>query len=121
MSNTQPFDLLTQRQRIALISILAGDSVGRAAALAQVTARTIRRWRLQPDFQAALAAAQLDFFFACRTHVNASLAAAFQTLVDTAAYSGNRGEQLKAATFLLDRVAHTEMSAKPAPRSAPAD
>ncbi|MDA0206730.1 MAG: hypothetical protein O3A53_08005 [Acidobacteria bacterium] len=111
MSNTPPFDRLTQPQRIALISILSGDSTGRTAALAQITDRTVRRWRRQPIFQAALAEARLDFFSACRTHVNASIAAAFQTLVDTAGYSGNSGEQLKAATFLLNRVAPTKMSA----------
>ena len=113
MSNPAPFDQLTSAQRTALISILSGDSLGRAAALANVTDRTVRRWRRQPAFQSALAAARVDFFSACRTHVNASLAAAFQTLVDTAVYPGTRSEQLKAATFLLDRVAHTGMSAKP--------
>ncbi|MDA0203988.1 MAG: hypothetical protein O3A53_05525 [Acidobacteria bacterium] len=113
MSNAAPFDQLTSAQRVALISILSGDSLGRTAALANVTDRTVRRWRRQPAFQAALAEARFDFFSACRTHVNASLAAAFQTLVDAAGYSGNTNEQLKAATFLLDRVAHTEMSAKP--------
>jgi hypothetical protein len=113
MSNAAPFDQLTSAQRTALISILSGDSLGRTAALANVTGRTVRRWRRQPAFRAALAAARFDFFAACRTHVNASLAAAFQTLVDTAGYSGNRSEQLKAATFLLDRVAHTPMSAQP--------
>ena len=113
MSNTAPFDQLTSAQRTALISLLSGDSLGRTAALANVTDRTVRRWRRQPAFQAALAAARVDFFSACRTHVNASLAAAFQTLVFTAGYSGNKGDQLKAATFLLNRVAHTEMSAKP--------
>ena len=113
LSNAAPFDQLTSAQRTALISILSGDSLGRTAALANVTGRTVRRWRRQPAFQAALAAARVDFFSACRTHVNASLAAAFQTLVFTAGYSGNKGDQLKAATFLLNRVAHTEMSAKP--------
>ncbi len=118
MSNTPPFDRLTQPQRIALISILSGDSTGRAAALAQVTDRTIRRWRRQAAFQAAFAEARLDFFSACRTHVNASIAAAFQTLVDTAGYSGNKGEQLKAATFLLNRVAPAKMSANSPSRNA---
>ena len=117
MSNAAPFDQLTSAQRIALISILSGDSLGRTAALANVTDRTVRRWRRRPAFQAALAEARFDFFAACRSHVNTSLAAAFQTLVDTAGYSGNRSEQLKAATFLLDRVAHTEMSAKPPPET----
>lgn len=117
MSNAAPFDRLTSAQRTALISIISGDSLGRTAALARVTDRTIRRWRRQPAFQAALAEARFDFFAACRTHVNASLAAAFQTLVDTAGYSGNSSEQLKAATFLLDRVAHTVMSAKPPQKS----
>ena len=117
MSNAAPFDQLTSAQRTALISILSGDSLGRTAALANVSGRTVRRWRRQPAFQAALAAARVDFFSACRTHVNASLAAAFQTLVDTAVYPGTRSEQLKAATFLLDRVAHTGMSAKPSQKT----
>jgi hypothetical protein len=121
MSNTPPFDRLTRPQRIALISNLTGDSPGRTAALAEVTVRTVRRWRRQPLFQAALADARLDFFSACRSHLNASLAGAFQILVDTAGYSGNRVEQLKAATFLLDRVAHTEMSAKPLPKKVSAE
>lgn len=107
MPNVAHFDQLTSAQRTALISIISGDSLGRTAALANVTDRTIRRWRRRPAFQAALAEARVDFFVACRSHVNSSLAAAFQTLVDTAGYSGDRSEQLKAATFLLDRVGRT--------------
>lgn len=118
MSNTSPFDRLHQAQQTALISILSGDPMGRAAALAQVTERTLRRWRRQPEFQAALAEARRDFFSACQSHINASAAAAFQTLVFTAGYPGNKSDQLKAATFLLNRVAPAKMSAEPSSKNA---
>jgi len=113
MPNTSPFDRLPRAQQVALISILSGDSRGRTAALAEVTDRSIRRWQRQPEFQAALAEARRDFFSACQSHVNASLAAAFQTLVGAAAYPGKSGEQLKAVFFLLDRIAQNKMSANP--------
>lgn len=117
MANTPPFDRLTQSQRIALISILRGDSTDRTVALAQVTDRTVRRWRKQPAFQEALAEARLDYFSACRSQFNASLVVAFQTLVHTAGASWDEGNRLKAALSLLDRVSHSEMSAKPVPDS----
>lgn len=117
MSNIPPFDRLTHPQRAALVSLVSGDSARTAALLASVTERTVRRWRNQAAFQAALAEAQVDFFSACRSHVNASLASAFQVLTSTAGYDGtNKSEQLKAATFLLGHVAGAEMSAKSARR-----
>jgi hypothetical protein len=115
MSNIPPFDRLTQPQRVALISIMTGDSPDRTAYLARVTERTIRRWRGQPVFQAALADARRDFFSACRSHLNTSLAVAFDALVDSASSIADRSVRLKAALSILDRISHTEMSAKPLP------
>ncbi len=115
MSNIPLFDRLTQPQRVALLSIMVGDSPGRTAYLAKVTERTIRRWRGQPLFQAALADARRDFFSACRSHLNTSLAVALEALVDSATSTADRSVRLKAALALLDRIAHTEMSAKPLP------
>ena len=109
--STTPFDRLTQGQRTALVAILGGDSPRVAAARANVTERTLRRWRREPDFQAAFAEARIDFFSACRSYVNSSLAGAFQTLVGVADYPGKPADQLKAATFLLNRIAPTRMSA----------
>src|SRR5690606_13768575 len=108
-----PFDLLTRPQREALICLACGDSVGRAAALAEVTERTVRRWRNLPVFQAALAEARVDFFSACRSHVNGSIALAFEVLSAKAgSYSVHKGEQVKAATFLLGLAPNARMSAR---------
>lgn len=117
MSNTPLFDRLTSAQRIALISIMSGDPLDKTAYLADVTDRTVRRWRGQPLFKAALADARRDFFSACRSHLNASLALVFQSLVDSAGSAADRNVRLKAALSLLDRVSHTEMSAKPLPEA----
>jgi len=113
MSNIVPFDQFKRAQRIALISIVSVDSLSQTAAVARVTDRTIRNWRKQPVFQEALAEASRDFFSACRSQVNASLVVAFKTLVHTAGSSWSDSERLKAALSLLDRVAHTEISAIP--------
>jgi len=113
MTNTPPFDRLTRPQRIAMISVLSGDTSRRTAYLADVTDRSVRSWRKLPVFQEALADAQRDFFSACRSHFNSALAVAFRTLVEVAGGTSNEGDRLKAALSLIDRVAHTEMSAKP--------
>lgn len=91
MSNTPPFDRLTRPQRIALISILSGDAPSSTASRAGVTPRTIRNWRKLPVFQEALADARRDFFSACRSHLNASLAVAFQSVLQTVGGSWSGG------------------------------
>lgn len=113
MSNTQPFDRLTLAQRRAVISIVSGHPPSRTARAAQVTDRCIRRWRKLPVFQEALADARRDFFSACRSHLNSSLAVAFETVLSTADYSWMDSDKLKAALFLLDRVGNSGMSALP--------
>ena len=111
MSNLQPFDRLTRPQRIALISILSGDAPSRTASRAGVTARCIRNWRKLPVFQEALAESRRDFFSACRSHLNSSLAVAFETILHTAGSSWSETDRLKASFFLLDRVSHSDISA----------
>jgi hypothetical protein len=117
MPNTPPFDRLTQPQRIALISIVSGDEPERTANLAKVSARTIRNWHKLPAFQEALAEARRDFFAACRSHLNSSLAVAFQSVVGAADHAFSGSERLKAALFLLDRVGNSGMTALTPPES----
>ena len=117
MSNAPPFGRLTRRQRIALISIFSGDAPSNAACRAGVTPRCVRNWRKLPVFQEALADARRDFFSACRSHVNASLGVAFETILRTAAGSWSDSDRLKAAVFLLDRIGHSEISALAPPES----
>ena len=95
MPNTPPFDRLKRPQRLALISILSGDAPSRTAACAGVTPRCIRNWRKLPVFQEALADARRDFFSACRSHLNASLAVAFGTVLRTASGSWSDSDRLK--------------------------
>jgi hypothetical protein len=116
MSNTPPFDRLTRPQRIALLSILSGDAPSSTASQAGVTPRTIRNWRKLPVFQEALADARRDFFSACRSHLNASLAVAFETILRTAGSSWSDSDRLKASVFLLDRIGHSEISALAPPQ-----
>ena len=116
MPTTPPFDRLTRAQRTAVISIVSGDEPSRTAVLADVTARTIRNWRKNPVFQEALAEARRDFFAACRSHLNSSLAVAFRSVAGTARYSWLDSDRLKAALFLLDRVGSSGMSAAPPPQ-----
>ena len=112
MSNTRPFDRLTRPQRDAPISILAGDAPSRTAAVAGVI---VRNWRKLSVFQEALTEARRDFFSACRSHLNSSLAVAFQTALRTAAGSWSDSDRLKASLFLLDRIGHSEISALASP------
>ncbi len=111
MPNTPPFDRLTRTQRIAVISIVSGESPSETAQRVRVTTRTIRNWHKLPDFQEALADASRDFFAACRSHLNTSLAVAFHTVMHTAGNSFSETERLKASLFLLDRVGHSAMTA----------
>ena len=111
MPNIPPFDRLTRNQRIAVISIVSGEAPSDTAVRAKVTARTIRNWHRLPDFREALADARRDFFAACRSHLNTSLAVAFHTLMNTAGNSFSDSERLKASLFLLDRVGHSGMTA----------
>jgi len=117
MTNTPPFDRLTRPQRIAMISVLSGDTSRRTAYLADVTDRSVRSWRKLPVFQEALADAHRDYFSACRSHLNASLAVAFETVLRTASRSWNESDRLKAAVFLLDRIGHSDISALAPPES----
>jgi hypothetical protein len=117
MSNTPPFDRLTRPQLIALISILSGDAPSSTASRPSVTPRCIRNWRKLPVFQEALADAHRDYFSACRSHLNASLAVAFETVLRTASRSWNESDRLKAAVFLLDRIGHSDISALAPPES----
>lgn len=110
MPNIPPFDRLTRKLRIAVISIVSGEAPSHTAVRAKVTARTIRNWHRLPDFQEALADARRDFFAACRSHLT-SLAVAFHTVMNTAGNSFSDSERLKASVFLLDRVSHSGMTA----------
>lgn len=111
MPNTPPFDSLKRAQRIAVISIVSGEPPSDTADRAKVTVRTIRNWHKLPAFQEALAEARRDFFAACRSHLNSSLAVAFQSVVGAADHSFNGSDRLKAALFLLDRVGNSGMTA----------
>jgi hypothetical protein len=117
MPNTPPFDRLTRAQRIAVISIVSGEAPHETADRAKVTARTVRNWRKLPVFQEALAEARRDFFAACRSHLNSSLAVAFHSVVSTADHSFSDSERLKAALYLLDHVGNSGMTAVPPPEN----
>jgi hypothetical protein len=117
MPNTPPFDRLTRAQRIAVVSIVSGEAPSDTAGRAKVTVRTIRNWHKLPAFQEALAQARRDFFAACRSHLNSSLAVAFQSVVGAADHAFSGSERLKAALFLLDRVGNSGMTALTPPES----
>lgn len=117
MPNTLPFDRLTRAQRIAVISIVSGDTPKETAGWAKVTARTVRNWHKLPVFQEALAEARRDFFAACRSHLNSSLAVALRSVVGAARHSWLDSDRLKAALFLLDRVESGGMSAVSLPEN----
>ena len=74
MPNTPPFNRLTRVQGIAVISIVPDEAPRDTDGRAKVTASTIRNWHKLPVFQEALAEARRDFFAACRSHLNSSLA-----------------------------------------------
>lgn len=79
--------------------------------------RTIRNWRKLPVFQETLADARRDFFSACRSHLNAPLAVAFRSVLQTASGLWSESHRLKASVFLLDRIGHGEISALEPPEN----
>ncbi len=110
MTESLPYDQLKTAQRTALLALLKGDSI---ADRLDITTRTLRRWRRLPLFQTAYAAAQADFFSACRSEISRARAAAFGSLHQVARSCFDTATQVRAATTLLEYVSRPEMSAKP--------
>ncbi len=115
MSDQQPYDRLKPLHRTALLFLLKGDQPQNIADRLDITPRTLRRWRKQPDFEAAFAAARTDFFSACHSEINAARAQAFTSLNQVARFCGDTAVQVRAATTLLEYVSRLEMSAPTAP------
>ena len=113
MTEPLPYDQLKTAQRTALLALLKGDPFDNIADRLDITTRTLRRWRRLPLFQAAYAAAQADFFSACRSEITRARAAAFGSLHQIARSSFDTATQVRAATTLLEYVSRPEMSTKP--------
>ncbi len=79
------------------------------------------RWRRQPLFQAVHAAAQADFFSACRSEITRARAAAFGSLHQVARSCFDTATQIRAATTLLEHLSRPEMSAKTPPKQTQAN
>jgi hypothetical protein len=110
MREPLPFDRLKPKQRIALLAVLCGHDEARTADEANVSTRTIRRWRKLPDFEEALQAARVDFYSACRSQVVAAHAEAFEALRVKAGYCSTPGETVRSSMFLIDYLARPEMA-----------
>ncbi len=113
MTEPLPYDQLKFAQRTALLALLKGDPFDGIADRLDITTRTLRRWRRLPLFQAAYAAAQADFFSACRSEISRARAAVFGSLHQVARSCFDTATQIRAATTLLEYVSRPEMSAKP--------
>jgi hypothetical protein len=111
MSDQQPYDRLKQLQRDALLHLLRGDRPEHIADRLDITTRTLRRWRNQPDFKAAFAAAREDFFTACQSEINIARARAFVSLNQIARQCSESNAQVRAATTILEFIERPEMSA----------
>lgn len=105
-----PFDRLKPKQRIALLALLRGGDEAGAAKEADVSERSIRRWRRLPDFEEALRGARVDFYSACRSQVAAAHAEAFEALRGKARYCSTPGETVRSSMFLIDYLARPEMA-----------
>ncbi len=116
MPESLPYDQLKFEQRTALLALLKGDPFDSIADRLDITTRTLRRWRRLPLFQAAYAAAQADFFSACRSEVSRARAAAFGSLHQVARSCFDTATQIRAATTLLEYVSRPEMSTKTPPK-----
>ena len=116
MTEPLPYDQLKPAQRTALLSLLKGDPFDNIADRLDITTRTLRRWRRLPLFQAAYAAAQADFFSACRSEISRARAAAFGSLHQVARSCFDTATQIRAATTLLEYVSRPEMSTKTPPK-----
>ena len=95
---------LTAKQSRAVLALMQARSVDGAAKLAGVGARTLHRWLDDPDFQAAIDAAQSAALDAALRRL-AELTGHALNVIAKALADGSEGAQLRAAGMVFDTFA----------------
>jgi HD-like signal output (HDOD) protein len=92
--------MLKTKQRIALNALAFGENPRLVAARAEVSLRTLYRWRSDPDLREALHTALEDYHGNFPQEEAAARILAFHALAETARWS-SPSERTRAATTLL--------------------
>lgn len=100
MNDSRPAKILNPKQRIALIALAFGERPRLVAARANVSLRTLYRWRKDPDFLEALHTALDDYHGNFPQEEAAARILAFHALTDITRWS-DPSERARAATTLL--------------------
>ena len=102
-----------RRRAVAVAALLQSHSVGEAAQTIGVSARTLQRWKAQPEFAAALLDAQTEIFFAACNEVRSLAMDASRTLGeilrDTKAPAPSRVRASVAVLALLTKMHNHEV------------
>lgn len=98
-------DRLTPKQRAAIAALLAGETYGAAATAAQISPKTLFRWRADPVFVAELRAGQAELIRAA----TAALASAAHPAVNVLRAiledpDARPGERIRAAAVILEQL-----------------
>ena len=96
--------VLSPAQRRAVVAVLASRTVTAAAEKAEVSLRTLTRWLADPDFQAALTAAEADLLAVTTRQLLSSTMAALGVVDTIMTGDGPPGVRLRAATPWLDQA-----------------
>jgi len=96
--------VLSPAQRRAVVAVLASRTVTAAAEKAEVSLRTLTRWLADPDFQAALTAAEADLLAVTTRQLLSSTMAALGVVGTIMTGDGPPGVRLRAATTWLDQA-----------------
>ena len=121
MNASRPEHTLKPAQRIALLALASGESPELVAARARVNIRTLFRWRRNPAFKQALAAALDNFHGHFPQEEAAARIQAFQALADIARWAPPADRIRAASTLLkyLDRPKTSQESPQKPPDTLP--
>ena len=93
---------LTPKQLAAVEALMLAPSIQEAAARAGVPESTLRRWRAQPDFQAALKAASYELWQGLTNRLQASTEKAVATLESICDGGDKDTARVSAARWILE-------------------
>lgn len=112
MDDYRPAKILKPKQRIALIALAFGEKPKLVAARANVSLRTLYRWRSDPDFREALHTALDDYHGNFPQEEAAARILAFDALADVVRWS-NPSERVGAAKSLLTYLERRDTANNP--------
>lgn len=109
---SRPEKILKPNQRIALLALANGEPPRLVAARAEVSIATLYRWRRNPVFQEALAAAIDNYHENFPEEEGAARILAFQALLEHARWS-QPADRIRAAAALLKYLDRPKTTRKP--------